>query len=125
MVQCKMDASAYIRAHLQQTDTPHSLQHSRRGLRSPRGGGFAGIAKNIPPPFAVDFPRKMVDIIPMDIQALSMGMAQEKVIEGAAVQVQKMALGTAEQQGEALMKMIDSASVITDPELGNKINILV
>lgn len=53
-----------------------------------------------------------------------MGMAQQKTMEGAAIQVQKMAMGGIEEQGAALIKMMDAASVITDPSLGNKVDIL-
>ncbi|GHU88656.1 hypothetical protein FACS189476_06140 [Spirochaetia bacterium] len=58
----------------------------------------------------------------MDIQSLSVNMAQEKVQEAATVQVEKMALDTAEIQGAELTKMMEAA--ITDPNAGNKINLL-
>jgi hypothetical protein len=51
-------------------------------------------------------------------------MAQEKVQEAAAVQVEKMALDTAEIQSAELAKMMDAAAAITDPNAGNKINLL-
>ncbi|QQO09409.1 YjfB family protein [Breznakiella homolactica] len=53
-----------------------------------------------------------------------MDMAQDRLLEAAGLQVQKMALGDAKEQGAALMKLMDSASVITDPAMGNKIDIL-
>ncbi|GHT63452.1 hypothetical protein FACS1894110_01290 [Spirochaetia bacterium] len=58
----------------------------------------------------------------MDIQSLSVNMAQEKVQEAAAVQVEKMALDTAEIQSAELAKMMEAA--ITDPNAGNNINLL-
>lgn len=60
----------------------------------------------------------------MDIEALSMNMAQERVQSAVGVKVEKMALDTAEAQSSALLKLFDSASVITDPALGNRVNIL-
>jgi hypothetical protein len=61
----------------------------------------------------------------MDIQKLSMGLALQKTQEQAAVQVQRMALNTMKEQGAALMKLLESDTVITDPNLGNRVNILV
>ncbi|GHV91006.1 hypothetical protein AGMMS50268_15090 [Spirochaetia bacterium] len=60
----------------------------------------------------------------MDIQSLSVNMAQEKVQEAAAVQVEQMALKTAEAQSAELAKMMESAEVIGDPNRGNSINLL-
>ena len=60
----------------------------------------------------------------MDIVALSSGMAQQRAQLDAAVQVQKMALTGAKDQGAALVKMMDTAKVITDPALGNSVNLL-
>jgi len=59
----------------------------------------------------------------MDIAALSTALSQNKVQQTAAVQVQKMAMDGAKDQGAALMKMIDKPAVITDPALGNLVNI--
>ncbi len=54
-----------------------------------------------------------------------MDAAQQRTMEIAALGVEKMALGGFKEQGAALIKMIESASVITDPNLGNKIDIFV
>ncbi|MDR1903895.1 MAG: putative motility protein [Treponema sp.] len=56
----------------------------------------------------------------MSIENVSVGMVQQE----AAVKVQAMALQGAEEQAAALMKLLDSATVITDPNLGNQVDIL-
>lgn len=61
----------------------------------------------------------------MNIANLSTELAQNSVKLEAAMSVQKMTLSGAEQQGQSLVKMIESSSTITDPALGNKINIMV
>ncbi|MDR2484156.1 MAG: YjfB family protein [Treponema sp.] len=61
----------------------------------------------------------------MDIQELSIGLALQKTQEQAAVQVQSMTLTSAKEQSDALMKMLENVEVITDPNLGNQVNILV
>ena len=63
-------------------------------------------------------------ICPMDITALSTTLSQQRVQNTAAIQIQKMAQNTAKDQGAALVKMMDSASVIQDPALGQNVNIL-
>lgn len=50
-------------------------------------------------------------------------MSQDKLQQAAAVQVQKLAMDGAKDQGAALVKMMDSAQVITDPALGNRVNV--
>ncbi len=60
----------------------------------------------------------------MDITALSTMMSQDRLQQSAAMQVQKLALDGAKEQGVALAKLMESASTITDPSLGNKINLL-
>lgn len=60
----------------------------------------------------------------MDITELSMSLSQNKVQQTAAVQVQKMAMDGMKEQGAALQSLMQSAEVITDPALGNKINLL-
>ncbi len=57
----------------------------------------------------------------MDIAALSTALSQNKVQEAAAVQVQKLAMNSAETQGAALVKMM--SETITDPSLGNRVDI--
>jgi len=51
-------------------------------------------------------------------------MSQGRLQQDAAVHVQKLALDGAKEQGAALAKLMESVPVITDPSLGNKINIL-
>jgi hypothetical protein len=60
----------------------------------------------------------------MNIQSLSVNMSQTQVQEQAAGKVQAMALGTAKEQGAALEKLMSSAQTITDPTLGQNVNIL-
>jgi len=59
----------------------------------------------------------------MDIAALSTGLAQQRVQQEAAIQVQKMALDGVKDQGSATVRLLESANVITDPSLGNAIDI--
>jgi hypothetical protein len=54
----------------------------------------------------------------MDIQHLSTEISQQQVLEEAALKVEDMALGTAEQQAADLAKLVESAQAITDPNLG-------
>ncbi len=58
----------------------------------------------------------------MNIAALSTALSQNSVQSAAAVQVQKLAMNSAEAQGAALAKMM--GEVITDPAVGNEINLL-
>ena len=58
----------------------------------------------------------------MDIQSLSVNMAQSRVQEEAAVRVQAMALDTVKETGEDLARLMNSAEVITDPAKGNYLN---
>lgn len=60
----------------------------------------------------------------MDIEKLSIGLSLQKTQEQAAVQVQRMTLTSMKEQSAALMKILESVEVITDPNLGNQINIL-
>ncbi|MDR0562991.1 MAG: YjfB family protein [Spirochaetaceae bacterium] len=60
----------------------------------------------------------------MDIQQLSVGFYLQQTLEQAAVQVQSMALDDARTQGDALARLLESAGVFTDPNLGNVVNIL-
>ena len=59
----------------------------------------------------------------MDIQSLSVSMSQTQLQEQAAVQVQSMAIDTVKEQSAAVEKLISSAQVVTDPNLGRNINI--
>jgi hypothetical protein len=58
----------------------------------------------------------------MDIAALSTALSQNKVQEVASVQVQKLAVDSAEAQGAALVQMMTQS--ITDPALGNRVDLL-
>lgn len=57
----------------------------------------------------------------MDVAALSTALSQNKVQQAASMQVQKLAMDSAEAQGNALVQMMEK--VITDPALGNKIDL--
>jgi hypothetical protein len=60
----------------------------------------------------------------MDIQQLSVGLSLQKTQEQAAVRIQSMALNSMKEQGAAFIKMLKGAEIITDPYLGNQVNIL-
>jgi hypothetical protein len=60
----------------------------------------------------------------MDIQSLSVNMSQMQLQEQAAASVQSMAMDTAKEQGAALEKLMSSAQVMSDPALGNNLNLL-
>jgi hypothetical protein len=70
------------------------------------------------------FPVKMYDNNGMDIQSASVNLNQAKVQEQAAVLVQAKALDTVKEQAVALQKLLASAQPVTDPSLGQKINII-
>jgi hypothetical protein len=58
----------------------------------------------------------------MDIAALSTALSQNKVQEAASVQVQKLAMNSAEAQGAALVQMMTQS--ISDPALGSRVDLL-
>ena len=58
----------------------------------------------------------------MDITQLSTALSQTSVQQTAAVQVQKLAMNSAEVQGASLVEMMSEK--VTDPALGNKVDIL-
>jgi hypothetical protein len=60
----------------------------------------------------------------MEIQSASVNLNNANVREQAAVQVQSMALDTVKEQAAAVEKLISSAETITDPSLGQKVNII-
>jgi len=60
----------------------------------------------------------------MDIQSLSMEMSQARVQEQATVQVQAMSLNLIKDQSAALEKLLSSVQLITDPNLGQNINLI-
>jgi hypothetical protein len=60
----------------------------------------------------------------MDIQSLSVNMAQEKVQEQAAVKVQAMGLDRMKEEAVELNKLLSTVQSITDQNMGQKVNIL-
>ncbi len=58
----------------------------------------------------------------MDITTLSTALSRNKVQEAASVQVQKLAMNSAETRGAALVQMMTQS--ITDPALGNRVDLL-
>jgi hypothetical protein len=60
----------------------------------------------------------------MDIQSASVNLSQSRLQEQAAVQVQAMAIDTVKDQAAALDKLLQSAQVITDPNLGRNVNVV-
>jgi hypothetical protein len=62
----------------------------------------------------------------MDIQALSMNMANQQVRDQAGAAVMNMAFGQAKDQGAAVVELINSAALpqITDPTLGTQVDLL-
>jgi hypothetical protein len=60
----------------------------------------------------------------MDIQSLSVNMAQEKVQEQASVSVQKMGLNMMKEEAVALDKLLSTVQPIIDRNMGQKVNIL-
>jgi len=61
----------------------------------------------------------------MDIQSLSVNMSQANVQEQAAVQVQAMGLDMVKEQAAALDKLISSVQSLTNPNMGQNVNLLV
>jgi hypothetical protein len=60
----------------------------------------------------------------MDIESLSMNMSQARVQEQATTQVQAMNLNLIKEQSAALEKLLSSVQLITDPNLGQNINLI-
>jgi hypothetical protein len=63
---------------------------------------------------------------PMDIEALSMDMADRQLREQAGGAVMKLALGHAKDQGAAAVELLKSAALpqINDPALGTQVDML-
>ena len=72
---------------------------------------------------AACFLAKNSDTCYMDIQSLSVNMSQARVQEQAAVQVQAMCLDMIKEQAAALGKLLSSVQPITDPNLGQNVNL--
>jgi hypothetical protein len=60
----------------------------------------------------------------MDIQSASVSLSQARLQEDVAVLVQAKALDGIKEQAAALEKLIASAQPVTDPNLGQKVNII-
>jgi hypothetical protein len=60
----------------------------------------------------------------MDIQSASVNLSQARLQEQAAVQVQAMGIDAMKEQAAALEKLLSAAQAITDPNLGQKINVI-
>jgi hypothetical protein len=60
----------------------------------------------------------------MDIQSASVNLSQARVQEDAAIQVQAMGMTAMKEQAVALEKILTSAQVITDPNLGRNLNVI-
>ena len=61
----------------------------------------------------------------MDLQRLSIDMAQTRVQEEAAVKVQAMTLQTIKDTAAELSRLVDSAKIISDPAKGNYLNLFM
>jgi hypothetical protein len=60
----------------------------------------------------------------MDIQSASVNLSQSRVQEQAAVKVQAMGIDAMKEQAAAVEKLLSSVQAITNPNLGQNINIL-
>ncbi len=66
----------------------------------------------------------------MDIALMSMALSQGQVQQQASISVMKMAMGNAEQQGEAIQKVMSTTDATAiqhaaQPHLGGKIDVSV
>ena len=61
----------------------------------------------------------------MEIQNISMGLSLHKTKLQAALQVQSMALNTARGESEMLQRILESAKVFGDPNLGRFVDLIV
>jgi len=85
---------------------------------------FAITQLQVPPFKAPCFFTEKSDNYHMDIQSLSVDMSLASVQEQAAVQVQAMGLNMIKEQAAALDKLLSSVQVITDPNLGQNVNLI-
>jgi hypothetical protein len=60
----------------------------------------------------------------MEIENVSTAVSQNKVQQEAAAKVESMALRNAEAQAAELAKLLESAEVVTDTEVGNNVDLL-
>jgi hypothetical protein len=75
------------------------------------------------PQIVVYFHPYRADNVNMDIQAASMNMSQAGMREEAAVRVEAMGLSAMKEQAAALAKLLESTQAVTDPGLGQKIDV--
>lgn len=66
----------------------------------------------------------------MDIAFMSMALSQSQVQQQASISVMKMAIGIAEQQGEAIHKLMSTSDVTAiqhaaQPHLGGNIDLKI
>jgi hypothetical protein len=59
----------------------------------------------------------------MDIQSASVQMSQARVQEQAGVKVAAMGLSAIKEQAAALDKLIQTADVMSDPNVGTRVNL--
>jgi len=60
----------------------------------------------------------------MSVQKIGMSNPLRSVPFEAAARVAGMAMSNQKLLGEAVMKLLDSSQIITDPALGNRVNLL-
>ena len=60
----------------------------------------------------------------MDIQSASVNLSQARVQEEAAIQVQAMAINNVREQAAAIDQLVSSAQPVSDPNLGQHVNII-
>jgi hypothetical protein len=60
----------------------------------------------------------------MELENISTAMSQDRVREEAAVKTQSMALRQAETEAAGLAKLMESAEVVTDTDVGGNVDLL-
>jgi hypothetical protein len=60
----------------------------------------------------------------MEIENVSTAVSQNKVQQEAAAKAESMALRNAEAQAAELAKLLESAEVVTDTDVGNNVDLL-
>jgi hypothetical protein len=60
----------------------------------------------------------------MDIQSASVNLSQARLQEQASLAIQAMSLDAMKVQSADLQKLLASTQAISDPNLGNSVNIL-
>jgi len=59
-----------------------------------------------------------------NIQGISQNNSMQYLQEGTTGSVMKMALANQKQEAQDLIEMINSVQMLTDPALGNRVNML-